>query len=460
GTASTEAARWLSSFDRIAASRDGFRLLYGSPDAAALVHAGQPAVLTRAAAAGRAVSRTRSLPLLVLPAAGNADRRTVTALSTLNPVAVLLSDVSVRAVGPLLQGPDGVPVVRYRTSAADGGPGPEPSDTPVHLRQRFLADTWLEARHAQEGSTVGRVRLVTSAAQARSAGQAVQAPWLRTSTLSQLLRGQPTEWNQRYRYSAASRDRELSASQLAAATRMVESAQRYESLLVAPTQSGLSADAAVARTASTSFRRSVRAGRVFAEAQQAELDAVLEDGVTISVTRRVVTSARSGVFPVTVRNNLKPDPVDPNHNALRPTRLEFSSSNSQRLTVADLDVERLAAGEGFSANARVEAKTNGTVRVTAQLLTTTGERVGTPVSFDVRATQAGATGWIIAFAAGLVLVGTTAWRIRAVTRERSEAAAAEAAYGEPGPLSSAPPTDTPTREPRPEGAENAERLDV
>jgi len=474
GAGGADAARWLADFQDLLTTGDGYRLLYGAADAAALVHADQASVLGQAAAASRAVPLTRGLPLLALPAAGQADRRTVTALAALNPAAVVLSDTSVRTAGPLLEGPDDVPVVRFSTSVSGvGGPGPDPRNTSIHLQQRFLADTWLEAKTVPTGSTVGRVRLITSAASARSTNPAVPAPWLKSSTLTALLNGTPTSWKQRYRYPPESRDEELSGSHLSAVARLASSLDTYEELLGSAGRDRFGADMAIAQAASASFRRSRQAGRAYLAAQQGQVDAVLRDGLKITVTKRVVTSARSGLFPVTVRNTAEPDPANPSRHAIRGVRLEFTSTNSQRLTVAPIAVEPLSAGEAFSANARVEAKTNGTVQVIGQLYTQSGKQIGDPVRFDIQATQAGTTGWAIALAAGLVLVGTTALRIRQVARERSQAADPETPPADPGPLSSAPALDDPALDdpaapppaappegPAPGRTEVAERLDV
>ena len=68
-----------------------------------------------------------------------------------------------------------------------------------------------------------------------------------------------------------------------------------------------------------------------------------------------------------------------------------------------------------------QGETNGTVRVVAQL-EPSPEPVGRPQPIQVQATQAGTTGWVIALAAGIVLIGTTALRIRQVARERSAGA--------------------------------------
>jgi hypothetical protein len=96
------------------------------------------------------------------------------------------------------------------------------------------------------------------------------------------------------------------------------------------------------------------------------------------------------------------------------------------------------AGEHYSGTAQVDAKANGTVRVVAQLTTISGKPVGRPVTINVTATQAGTTGWIIALAAGIVLIGSTALRIRQVARERARSGVPPVADD---PLSSGPPLE-------------------
>ena len=54
-----------------------------------------------------------------------------------------------RVQSPVLAGPDGVPIIRYAAAANEGGPGPDPRDTAVHVHQRMLADSWIEAATAQ-----------------------------------------------------------------------------------------------------------------------------------------------------------------------------------------------------------------------------------------------------------------------------------------------------------------------
>ena len=89
----------------------------------------------------------------------------------------------------------------------------------------------------------------------------------------------------------------------------------------------------------------------------------------------------------------------------------FNSSASQRLTVAPLQIARVdAGGRTVTTDAQVQAETNGSVKVRAQLQTSNGTPVGRGKVVEITATQAGTIGWLIAIAAGIVLVGTTVLR--------------------------------------------------
>lgn len=444
GTGQAAATRWLTDFDRLRADHDGYRVLYGSPDIAALVHNKQLATMTAAAAAGASVETTRSLPLLVLPANGAADKATVDAAEDLDPAAIVLADTSATSAAPLLAGPGKAPIVNFTSTAFGGGPGPDPQDTPVHLQQRMLADTWLQASTAAKDSTLGRVRLVTDANQAQGDDAGVNAPWVQRSTLAELLRWTPTTWDQDFRYPDADRAAELGSNQLGRLERFNQSQRTYADLLVDSADARARADAAAAGAASSFWRQRSNAQRNWLTPQQAELDANLQNMVQISSTPRVSTVAREGVeFPITIRNTLPASASDPDANAVK-VRLEFTSDNTRRLTITPIDVPLLRAGENSTENAQVSAKANGTVPVTAQLMTESGLKIGRPVTIEVTVTQNGTTGWVIAVVAGVVLAGSTALRIRQVNRERVRSQSTDRQPTEPPPadaLSSAPPTD-------------------
>ena len=137
-------------FGALQSRRDGYRLLYGSPDLAALVHDGQQSAI-------RATAAAPGHPDPEPAAAGPAHRRpadeaTVVAATDLRPKAIVLSDRSAAGPGPLLTGPGAVPIVDAGSAVSGGGPGPDPRDTAVQLQQRLLAETWIEATSAADGT--------------------------------------------------------------------------------------------------------------------------------------------------------------------------------------------------------------------------------------------------------------------------------------------------------------------
>ena len=90
-------------------------------------------------------------------AAGAGAARTIVCLegatrvagSMLRPgEAVLLSDTATRSAGPLLETGGGTRVLTYTAGSLGGGPGPDPSDDAVHIRQRSLAASWIETTSA------------------------------------------------------------------------------------------------------------------------------------------------------------------------------------------------------------------------------------------------------------------------------------------------------------------------
>lgn len=424
GPGRSDAERWLGTFTRVLGTQDGYRLLYGSLDVAALSHAGRADVIQSSEAAAKTVSLTASLPLLIWPGGGAADEQTLVDAATAKPAAVLLSDSSTRATEPLLRSAAGPAVVNYTSSAYGGGPGPDPSDDPVHLQQRLLADSWIQASTEPAGTTLGHVRLISTPTQATSDDEAVKAPWFRPSTLSQLLRSTPAPWDGALRYSDSNREKELSAAQLNELDALSKTWSTWQDLLVDRTAAVASADAAIARASSVKLRGAEESYAAFVAPQLSDLGHKL-DAIVISRNRRVLTPKSGASFPITIRNTLpaSDNPDNPNLNAVR-VKLIFTSTNSQRLTVQPIELtDPILAGDNIQKGALVEAKTNGTVRVIAQLYTSSGAPVGEPVTIDVQATEAGTVGWLIALGAGIVLIGTTALRIRQVTRERTRAAA-------------------------------------
>ena len=442
GGGQADAARWLSDLGRLRAVHDGYRLLFGSPDVAALARAEQADVLEAAEDAGERVEATKGLPLLVLPAGGAASTATLQAAARLDPRAVLLSDSATRGAGPLLRSGTDVPVLTYTAGGLGGGPGPDPSDDAVHIQQRSLATSWVETTSA-EGDGAAQVHLVRTRAQATSTGRS-DPPWAEATPLSTLLDRTPARWSGDLRYPGSVADDELTPAQLAAVDRLAGAQRTWRDLLADPDAADASGDAAIARAASSSWRGQQRASAAYLRPQQASLDTRLDEQVRISSSRKVSTVAQQGVaFPITIRNDLAPLGVggtkDP---AAVRVRLVFESDNPSRLTVRPITADTigtLAPDTGFTGNAEVTARANGTVPVVAQLYPESGRKVGRPVPIEVRVTQNGTTGWAIAVVAGVVLIASTTWRIRQLSRERARAAVAPAP--DQGALGSVPATE-------------------
>lgn len=480
GTGQSAAARWLADYARMAARQNGYRLLFAHPDVTALVHAGMTSVVDGGQVASKTVTTTAALPLLAVPVSGLLDQATAETLAELDPEAIVVDDASTEQDLPLLKGPEGIPLLNTAARTFGGGPGPDPQNTAVQIRQRTLAETWLEASAAGPDDTIGQLRVIRTKAQARSSGGEVEAPWLRREPLSRLLQSTPADWPGRYRYPESAAKKELSPAQIGGVRQLVTSYQTLGDLLVRPADIELEADAAAARSASSSWRDRDAAWMSFVDPQQDALDDIQHNAVKIVATPKVTTTAHSVQFPVTVRNTLPATKDDPLRNAIK-VRLEFVSANGQRLTVTptpDMEKQNMSvpAQAGVTSNAQVDAKANGTVRVTLRAYTLDGRQpIGAPFPIDVQATQAGTIGWLIAIAAGIVLIGGSALRIRQVTRERAAGSEAASQTGgsaadssvladdpsaegvEPHPAQVVPP---PTETDRGTSPRNPESLDV
>lgn len=428
GRGQADAARWLTDLGQLRAAHDGYRLLYGSPDVAALAHSRRTGVLKDAAEAGERVQATSGLPLLVLPTGGTADTTTLQAAAALHPRAVVLSDSTTRGAGPLLASSTGTPVLTYAAGGLGGGPGPDPSDDPVHIQQRFLATSWIATTTA-DADGAAEVHLVQTKAQATSTDR-TDPPWTRATPLATVLDRTPARWDGALRYPSSATGHELTSTQLSAVDRLASAQRTWADLLVDGAAAEAEGDAMVARATSGSWRGQRSALAAYLQPQQASLDTRLLDQVRISTSRKVSTVAQQGVaFPITIRNDLAPEgPGGVGDPAAIRVHLDFVSDNERRLTVKPIAADAvgiLAPGSGFTGNAAVTARANGTVPVTAQLYTQSGRKVGRPVPIEVEVTQNGTTGWAIALVAGVVLVGSTTFRIRQVGRERARAAAPE-----------------------------------
>ncbi len=136
--------------------------------------------------------------------------------------------------------------------------------------------------------------------------------------------------------------------------------------------------------------------------------------ITLVASSSFVMGSRSNTFPATVTNGTKVPAT---------VRLVFTSDAPHRIWVPPRDEATIAPGQSLTLNVSPEASANGVTMVHAQLYSLSGRSIGNSVAIEITATDFGRVGWIIIVVSGLVVVGGTAWRIRAVRRERAKEAA-------------------------------------
>ena len=138
--------------------------------------------------------------------------------------------------------------------------------------------------------------------------------------------------------------------------------------------------------------------------------------VTLRAASSFVMGSRTNTFPATLTNGLSV-PIT--------VGVDFHSDSPHRIRVPKIEPVTIAPGESYSFDITPEASSNGVALVKAQAVTTDGVTVGESVTIEITATDFGRVGWIIILISGAVVLGGTAWRIRAVRRENSKAAAKE-----------------------------------
>lgn len=425
GKGSSAAADWLSRFRSMQADHDGFQLLYADADLTAMVHAGRVDFVRRGQRAAALVADTKSLPLLVAPAFGATDQRTLQAANQLHARAVLLSDTAVRGLGPVVTVPGGPMVLSYDTGSAAGGPGPDPRDTEVQVRQESLAESFIDSISGLPSTSLGRLRVVTGADQANGESAALAAPWVKSQSAYDLLNNTPQVLRGEPNYSAAEARLEPTSRQLRRVTDLDHRLATYQNLVADPAGLSTQADQAVARAASQAWRVHPRLMADFIADQQMLLTDThgkqwplsdLTNGTLIRVDSnpQVTLTGSAAAVPVTIINNL---------DVAIHLQLLGQSPNRSRLRLDNIPAAKLGvidAGAKVPAQVPTRVDANGSMTVTLQLATPAGDPIGLQHELKVNATQAGRIGWIIAIASGIVLLATVVLRIRQVARERGD----------------------------------------
>jgi hypothetical protein len=350
----------------------------------------------------------------------------VTGIADLPLVAIPTGKVATASQLDFLSGAGTKAIVAANTASADalqsGGrstrilavsstvPSTVNNDQTTFVKQQQLA----LAETAVAGSA-GQARLLTTAAELAQ-DAAARPSWTARRDLGDLLDVEPSAKASL----TTAKPPLLGQSQFAAIDRLGDDFGFYAQLVPESTFVG-KPDAALLRAASSAWIGDPKGGRAYVDALRKLIGRdTVDDGVRLNASGRFVMSARTNQFPITVTNDLS--------EAIR-VRVEVSTTNPQRLTVPATDYITVAPGQSETVNIRPEASGNGLISATAHAVTSGGKRVGRDLQLTFEVTELGFVAWIIVGVSAVVLVATTALRIRQVRRR--DAAAATPEHAEP-----------------------------
>lgn len=188
---------------------------------------------------------------------------------------------------------------------------------------------------------------------------------------------------------------------------VVRDAQRLGPLFVEPPLPAGDLPATRARALSYAWQTDPEGGASYADALAAAVSDV-EAQIDLVLSASVTLSSRSGRFPVTLVNDSDADVA---------VGVRFTSQNTSRLRVEDIEPVVLVGGEKRTVTATALATANGRVPVRAALVTVEDEVVAAPVTTVVDVTNVGAVGWTV-IAGGGVLLAVALLRGRLRRRRR------------------------------------------
>lgn len=233
---------------------------------------------------------------------------------------------------------------------------------------------------------------------------AFQSPWISGASLDSLLTRPLGVFAGSLPSDAAASP--LSRAQLSAAAKIHAQAQSLNSILFDDSGSQVRFDQDTASAIGVRWRKKRGTGLSIARSVAARADKELSN-ITIEGPQSVTLSSSSGKFPLTISNDTG--------NAIS-VGVRLDSSNPA-LTIPDVAVTTIAAGERHTLTVNVDVGEQGSTSVAAQLISPDGKSFGNPAVFNVRSSAVGAVLWVaIGLAALLVVVAL----VRRFTRHQGE----------------------------------------
>lgn len=328
------------------------------------------------------------------------------------------------------------PVVVTSGSAADGGPGPDPAQAPVALRQRILSEAVIRALRAGEAGSEPLVVVLPATVSADGAldfWAGLDDDLVRLTSLDDLVvpadsgsdpgAGGRTDDERQVdpatlAYPPAQERGELSRDVLTEAGRLIALARTFGEVLGEDYPIGTDLVAEALTGTSYAMRSDRNAAQRLGLTRAWVQDQL--DQITIDAPSGVTLSSTSGSFNVAVRNDLD-----------QPVTVHVRASTDAGATIAVTNPIRLAANSRTSVPVSADMTRTGVHNITLRLTDAEGRPLGAQDDLPLRSGQAGVVIWaIIGAGAGILFL---AIGIRLVRRFRRHKAASEASTGAAAP---------------------------
>ncbi|WP_129664410.1 DUF6049 family protein [Phytoactinopolyspora endophytica] len=428
------ATSWRSDFDSATRSGTMFVLPYAQPDVDAL-NAADGALASRIA--------TASVDTTTEAARTMRDVRTGVAWPgggvTNDEVLGTLADAGVRTVilsGNSVSPEPGYPLAQMETPTgaldvvvtdtgldavlAEAYTATSPESGALALQQMWAAETAMVALEAEALGESPQPLVVAPPSRWTPEAEVASAVIDTWTSLPWVTPTAVTELEQPARPASVSAVPDETANTLpsenATATGELEAAaEDYAELLAEPDPELSEAlDLAIVRSASEGWRDDPAAGVEYASEITDELSEPLSE-VHVTVPESVTLSSRTGVFPLTVTNDLDEAVT---------VKLDIHAANPDRLQVDEVEVRRVEAGSRETIEVQANAATNGRVPITVQLVTSNGSPLGTASRTVVNATDYGTIGWFIIGGAVVLFGGSV---LRTMLRRKADGRDSESA---------------------------------
>ncbi|WP_052706377.1 DUF6049 family protein [Streptomyces rubellomurinus] len=431
GTGSAAATAWLEKL-RAAVGKNGAQVVslpYADPDLASIAHngadlAGMGTALNKAATAGRLTVEGRlgidTRSDVAWPYQGHLDQQ-IAGIAQQAGSSLLLVD------GTSMPDPDSVPYTPTAVRPIGNGQSAVVADDTVSAlfqgdledpqaqtrsTQRFLAET-LAITHEQPQNQRGllvmppRELSVGTAKVLANALQQASGKWLAPVRLDELAQATPdpkanTAVPAATDYPTQTRATELPAADLSTTDGIQHDLDTLMRVLTLPQRVRGPFSAAMVRSLSTEWRTDAPAGNTYRDGVKKYLKD-LTNAVQVPKKTVVTLAGNTGQLQVSVRNGLTQTVTN--------LKLVLTSAQPNRLRLGKEEELVLPASQSVTLRFNAEARNNGPVTVTAQLMTTgpNPQPYGDPQTFTVEVTSV-TNGVLYVFAGAGVLLLLAALR--------------------------------------------------